>query len=357
MRTVRVNASREYDIIIGNLLKIAGELISRVVRPCKTLIVTDDTVNALYGRELTMSLESAGFEPSVFAFIPGEDSKTLQTYSRIMSELAERRFSKSDVIVALGGGIPGDIAGFAAATYARGVKHIQIPTTLLAAVDSSVGGKTAVNLDGFKNMVGAIWQPSLVICDTQIISDLPLCLKAEGAGEVIKYAILGDADLFERMLTSPYSDIEDTIARCVSMKRDFVEKDEHDAGIRRALNLGHTAAHAIEVCSNHTIAHGIAVGYGLLMMSKVAAKRSLAPANLPDKVLDALNAASIHGGGDSGIHCEQGFTPEELAEAAQMDKKRSGGEIDIIMPRGIGEYSIMRTPTKELINIFREAAL
>lgn len=218
----------------------------------------------LYAARLEASLTRAGFRVVTFTYPGGEHCKTLATYTALLDFLAAHRLSRSDLIVALGGGVTGDLAGFAAATYQRGIPFVQVPTTLLAAVDSSVGGKTAVNLDSGKNQVGCFYQPSLVLCDPDTLRTLPPEEYRNGCAEVIKYAVLRSAPFFDELRAQPVSaQVGHVIATCVGMKRDLVVADEFDRGSRQLLNLGHTFGHAVEACSGYTVPHGCGVAIGM----------------------------------------------------------------------------------------------
>lgn len=248
MKKIEVTASRNYTVHIGSgILPELGPLLRAQVPGERVCIVTDDTVQALYGAQAEASLTQAGFAVCTFAFPHGEQSKCAATYLKLLNFLAEQHLTRTDAIVALGGGVPGDLAGFAAATYLRGIAFAQVPTTLLAAVDSSVGGKTAIDLDAGKNLAGAFWQPCLVLCDYDTLQTLPEEIFADGCAEVIKYGVLGDEALFAHLEQYGLAfDRERVITRCVEMKRDVVAADEFDNGQRQLLNLGHTLGHAVE---------------------------------------------------------------------------------------------------------------
>lgn len=325
MRTVHIDTSRPYDVQIGaGLLPQTGELMARVMKPCAAAIVTDSTVDGLYGQQVQDSLIRAGFSTLRYAFPAGESHKHLGTLGGILEFLAENHLTRSDVIVALGGGVPGDVAGFAAAVYARGIRFVQVPTTLLAAVDSSVGGKTAVDLKAGKNLAGCFHQPSLVVTDTDVIRALPKNLLSDGAAEVIKYGVLADPELFGWMGQPQWtSRIDEIIARSVSIKRDVVNADEFDVGLRQQLNLGHTFGHAIEKCSNFTITHGqgVAIGMGI----------AAGAANLPGVCQSILQACRA-----CNLPVASPYPAGQLAEAALSDKKRQGGRITLVLPEKIG---------------------
>ena len=270
MRSIHIKASREYDLLVERgLLDRAGELLREVSAPGMAAIVSDDTVYALYGERTVKALEKAGYRVHSFVFPAGEGSKNLSTYADVLHFLGEHRFSRSDVVVALGGGVVGDLAGFAAATYQRGMGFAQIPTTLLAAVDSSVGGKTAVDLPTGKNQAGSFYQPCIVICDPNTLETLPEEQYRCGCAEIIKYSMLGNAAFFEELCKTPVREqYEHVIEVCVQMKRDIVGADEYDLGRRRTLNLGHTFGHAVEQCSDFSLLHGEAVAIGMATVTR-----------------------------------------------------------------------------------------
>lgn len=289
-------------------------------------VVTDDTVNRLYGDALAQALD--GIDAVKFVFPAGEDSKSIATYSALLEFLAQHQLTRTDAILAFGGGVVGDLAGFAAATYLRGIPFIQVPTTLLAAVDSSVGGKTAVDLAAGKNLCGAFWQPHLVLCDYTLLDTLSDEIFADGMAEVIKYGVMRDAALFQRLHQPVRPDPEDVIAACVAIKRDIVEEDERDCGVRALLNFGHTAAHGIELCSNYQISHGRAVAVGMVIASRGACKLGLCQGDVADRLCELLTQYQLP------IRCD--FSPRQLAQAALSDKKRAGDTITLILPEEMG---------------------
>jgi len=342
MKTVHVNASREYDVLIGaGLLGRCGELIAAVHKPCTAAIITDDTVNALYGDTVERSLASAGYRVVRFVFPHGEESKNLMTFAAAQNFLAENRLSRTDLVVALGGGVAGDLAGFVAATYLRGIRFVQIPTTLLAAVDSSVGGKTAVDLPAGKNLCGCFSQPSLVICDYETLSTLPEETFADGCAEVVKYGVLADAALFAFLEERGVGGKEESvITNCVSIKRDVVAADEFDHGERQKLNLGHTVGHAIEQRSNFGVSHGSAVAMGMGIIARAAAKRGLCAQEVPQRIEALLE--KMH------LPVRTAYSAEELLEAAMRDKKIRGGTIELVVPREIGKCELYKIDVADL---------
>ena len=338
VKTVKVNASKSYDVLIGrNLIERAGELIEKVLPICTLALVTDDTVDALYSKTVTTALENAGYKVKKFVFCHGEESKNLTKYSEILNFLAQNELTRTDAVVALGGGVVGDMAGFAAATYLRGIKYIQIPTTLLAQIDSSVGGKTAIDLTHGKNLVGAFCQPSLVICDVNTLSTLPKEIYLDGMGEAVKYAFL-DKKIYT-LLQDEY-DILDLVYLCVDYKRFVVENDEFEKGMRKLLNLGHTPAHGIEKLSSYTISHGRAVTLGL----KIILKNSLKHGYI-DKELFG-NAIALIEKQVGKLECP--YTIKEICSSSLNDKKRSGDYITLIMVYGVGDCRLVKIKVDEL---------
>lgn len=272
MKKVTVSASKKYDIKIGSgLLSTIGEEAAALGKASKVCIVSDTNVWPLYGEAVQNSLVKAGFRALSYVFPAGEESKNGSVYLELMNHLAVNHITRSDLIVALGGGVVGDLAGFAAATFLRGIRFIQVPTTLLAAVDSSVGGKTAIDLPAGKNLCGAFCQPSLVLCDTDTLNSLPEDIFRDGCAEVIKYGVLYDPELFTVLEKDGLSfNREDVIARCVDLKRQVVMEDEFDTGARMKLNLGHTIGHGIEARSNFGLSHGKSVAIGMAIVSRAS---------------------------------------------------------------------------------------
>ena len=341
-----VNASRVYDIIIDKgLLDRAGELAAEVKKPCRAAILTDSNVAPLYLSRLEASLAGAGFESVSYIISAGEASKSAESYIAFLSFLAQNKITRSDCIFALGGGVVGDLCGFCAATYLRGIEFIQIPTTLLAMVDSSVGGKTAIDIPEGKNLVGAFYQPSLVICDYETLSTLPEDIFTDGCAEVIKYGIINDRELFKKLNSPILPQIEDIIENCVRNKRDVVNADEHDTGVRQLLNLGHTAAHSIEILSNFEISHGSTVAMGMAIILRAAVALGHCPKEDCDEAISQISSY--------GLPTDCTYTACELADIALNDKKRQGGSITLVMPYGIGDSRLCKVPVESLEDIFK----
>ena len=342
MKTVTVNASHSYKVKIGSgsLAELGAEAAAAGVKGT-AVIISDSNVWPLYGSVAEESLKSAGFSALSYVFPDGEQHKNAETYLELVSFLAENRITRSDCLIALGGGVVGDMTGFAAATYLRGIGYIQVPTTLLAAVDSSVGGKTAIDLDAGKNLVGAFCQPKLVLCDVDTLNTLPRDIFRDGCAEVIKYGILYDPELFSHLLrTGMDFPREAVITRCVELKRDVVAEDEFDTGSRMKLNLGHTFGHSIEKCSQYGISHGYAVATGIAIAARCAAARGLCSEEALRDILDILTRF--------GFDTHTGYSAEKLLDAALSDKKRIGETLRLILPEKIGQCRICSVPVEEL---------
>ena len=337
MERIRVNASLEYDVIVGEgILKKSGELTAEVVAPCKACIITDDVVAPLYLEEVKRSFNDAGFEAFEYIFPNGERSKNANTLVEILEVAASNRLTRSDIIVALGGGVTGDMAGFAAATYLRGIRFVQIPTTFLADIDSSVGGKTAVNLKAGKNLWGAFHQPSLVICDTNCLKTLSREIFLDGVAEAVKYAVLEDEALIGLIET----DLPTAIKRCIEIKRDVVSGDEFETGKRKFLNLGHTLGHSIEALSGFSVTHGHAVAIGMVLASRGGERMGITEPGTTDRIVAVLESFGLP------VNCE--YTAAELAGYALGDKKREGDSITLVIPEKIGSCRLCKISVSEI---------
>jgi len=317
------------------LLAETGQYLSGIFKRCRLCIVSDETVYGLYGEAVSASLKSAGYDVFPFTFPPGENSKTMDTVCRLLEFLAKERFTRADAIIALGGGVPGDLAGFAASCYLRGISFAQIPTTLLSAVDSSVGGKTGVNLSSGKNLAGAFLQPSFVLCDCGILRTLPAGLLKDGVAEIIKYCVIADCDLFELMCRNSIDSLcndnflEHIVEKCVIIKSGIVAADEHDTGKRRLLNFGHTIGHAVEKLSGYEASHGEAVAFGMLFISRAAEELGITRARSSEEIERVLKQYDFS--------LSYRYPADELYEAALIDKKRYGDSITLIIPEKIGD--------------------
>ncbi|MBQ7566428.1 MAG: 3-dehydroquinate synthase [Oscillospiraceae bacterium] len=341
MTKVRVDASRAYDIVIERgLLDRAGEYIRAATGAKKAVVVTDANVAALYLERVCASLRAVGLETETFTAQAGEGAKSLAVYGELLEFLSRGGLTRTDTLVALGGGVIGDLTGFAAATYQRGTGFVQLPTTLLADVDSSVGGKTAVNLPTGKNQVGCFYQPHLVLCDPDALGTLPDEQYRCGCAEVIKYGVLGNEAFFEELKTPVSEQVEHVIETCVKMKRELVMRDEFDRGARQLLNLGHSFGHAVEACSDFTILHGQAVAVGMAMIARAAAKRGFCTQETASRIVSLLQRYKLP--------TETDFTAAELFAAVGADKKRTGATMHLVVPEEIGKCRIVPVPFSDV---------
>lgn len=342
MEIVKVSASKEYNVHIGSgFLDNVGEMLREIKKPCRAVIVSDDTVFALYGERVKKSLSDNGYAVCEFVFPHGEESKSLENFGKIQEFCAENSITRTDLFVALGGGVTGDLTGFAAASYLRGVDFVQIPTTVLSMVDSSVGGKTAVNLKAGKNLCGAFYQPIAVYADCETLNTLLPETFAEGCAEVIKYGMILDGEFLTFLKNNDIREnIEYVIKRCVEIKRDVVDRDEFENGDRKLLNFGHTIGHAIEKCSHLTISHGNAVAIGMVIAARGAYKTGLVNEDFTEMLVEILKANKLP------TTCE--FTAEELYKVSLSDKKRSLDTISLIVPESYGLCKIEKISVEKL---------
>lgn len=350
MKIITVNASKSYDVVIGSgLYNQLGSYAVRLGLTDKAVIISDSNVWPLYKDQVTKSLAQQGICVHSFVIPAGEESKNGNTYLEILNFLAENNISRADVLIALGGGVVGDLTGFIAATYLRGISYIQLPTSLLAMVDSSVGGKTAIDLPAGKNLAGAFYQPRLVLCDIDALQTLPADIFRDGCAEVIKYGILYDPELFDHLSENGTNfDREYVISRCVTLKRNVVAEDEFDRGSRQKLNLGHTIGHGIESASNFSVSHGQAVAIGTAIITKSAEKLHICSHDISEKIQSILNLFDLP-------LCTA-FDAETLYQCTLRDKKRSGDYINLIIPVCIGNCIIQKTSIDQLMSII-EAGL
>ena len=345
-RVIPVRVREGYDVMIGGgLLGESGRLLRAALGECRLAVVTDSNVAGLYLKPLIRSLKEAEYNFCTFVFPAGEIHKRIGTFKNMMEFFARLHITRSDCVVALGGGVVGDVTGFAAGCYLRGVRYAQIPTTLLAAVDSSVGGKTAIDLSEGKNLAGLFHQPSVVICDTDCFNTLPPEEFANGAAEAVKTGILDSEALFSLIETGDLSGrIDEIVARCVAFKARVVEQDETETGLRKTLNLGHTAAHAIEKCSAYAVPHGHAVSIGTAIIARAAERLGWAEEPVAARIEAALQT--------NGLPVTTDFSPEELAKATLSDKKRAGNSMTLVVPRRIGDCALIDVPVERLESIF-----
>lgn len=348
MEKVVVSASRTYDILIGGgLIDKAGEYIAGAVKSRRTAVITDDNVDGFYGERLMKSLADAGFSAVKYVFPHGEASKNHTTLLGIYDFLAENGFTRSDFLIALGGGVVGDTVGFAAATYMRGIDFVQIPTSLLAQVDSSVGGKTAVDIAGGKNLVGAFHQPALVLCDTDALNTLTPEFFTDGLGEVVKYGMIKSAELFDILAEKDIKEnIIDIVKRCVTIKAEVVKNDEREKGERMLLNFGHTLAHAIEKYYNYCgMTHGCAVAVGMSVFTHIAERRGMCRAGISEK-LDALLAKC-------GLPTTDSAPMDELYRNSLGDKKHLSNGMNIVICTDIGKSHVVNLTEDEYAEFLR----
>lgn len=348
MNTIEVKASKSYAVHVENgLLDRVGALSAALLPGRTAALVTDGTVNRLHADRTEKSLTDAGFTVHRLVLPAGEETKCLTQLGHVLEFLASRQLTRADAIFALGGGVIGDLAGFAAAIYLRGIRYIQIPTTLLAAVDSSVGGKTAIDLSAGKNLAGAFHQPAAVFCDPELLATLPRETFSDGCAEVIKYAVLAGEPLYGLLQDPEHADWEQIIATCVSIKRDVVQADEFDTGERMLLNLGHTFGHAIEQASALSVTHGKGVAMGMVAAARLSAHLGLCELQLPEQIAALLVRY--------GLPVESPYPAKELGTHMLSDKKRAGKTLRLVLPERFGRCILRETAIDELPALLREA--
>lgn len=349
MRTIQVKTSREYDVLLGKgLIADLPRLVAPFCRGRKVGIVTDDTVDALYASAAAEVLQTSGYEVAKYVIPHGESSKNITTLSDVLEHFATCHFTRKDILISIGGGVIGDITGLAAALFMRGIQFIQVPTTLLSVVDASVGGKTAVDLKSGKNMIGAFWQPSLVVADTQIIADLPEAIFAEGMAEVIKSDLIANAGIVGMIHKGIIKEnVDQMVTSCIGMKRDVVEQDEYETkGLRKVLNMGHTVAHAIEKLSNYSVSHGIAVATGLVWEAQIACQVGLCRASLVKDIREAVDVYSLY--------YDVPFMVESMVDAMRSDKKNDDSRIDFVFPVTYGKWQEHKLELQELVTLLKQ---
>ena len=340
--------NHSYDLTIENgLLKDIGSWVQELWSPQKIVIITDTNVQPLYGEQVEKRLKAAGFEPATFVINAGEQSKSLSVAAEIYDFLADEGMTRSDGIIALGGGVVGDLAGFVASTYMRGLHFLQVPTTLLAQVDSSIGGKTAVNTKKAKNLVGTFAQPDGVLIDPDTLDTLEVRRIQEGIAEIIKSAAIADENLWLKLdtLTDEFdlkAHATEIIAACCKIKRKVVEEDELDNGVRLLLNFGHTIGHALENTAGYgNLTHGEGVAIGMSQITRVAESKKLTPLGTTEQLNQMIQKFHLP-------TCSNYWDQEKLYAALTHDKKARGGKINIILLESIGEAKIVRIPIEEM---------
>ena len=334
MKTIPVQTSKPYAITIGaGLLDQVGATVAALGDVRKAFVVTDSNVAPLYADRLLASLAKKKIEAFLFVFQAGEKSKNRGTLFHLIDGLADKGLTSTDAVIALGGGVVGDVAGLAAALYLRGIRLVQVPTSLLAMVDSSVGGKTAIDLPAGKNLCGAFYQPDAVVCDPALATTLPRDIFAAGCAEIIKYAFIDTPALLSVLRTGNIRDhLEEVIAESVTRKRDLVVADEHDRGERHLLNLGHTIGHAIECASAFSVSHGQAVAIGMVAAAEGAWRSGWSR----EKVAPVMKEILVR----HGLPVSASFAPGNLLPYIAHDKKRTGDTITLVIPETIGHCSL-----------------
>lgn len=352
MDTIVVKTAKPYNVYFDNdLIKMIGEVVG--FTKSRILIITDDNVDALYGEKVVNKLLQKNDKIYKFVFCHGEDSKNKETLFAILDELSSLQFDRNDVIIALGGGVVGDIAGFAAGIYMRGIKYIQMPTTFLSAIDSSVGGKTAINLGAIKNQIGVFNQPEFVLIDTELIKSCPQDIFIDGMGEGVKYALLCGGRAAEIVRSGAVTQCFDEFVRlCVGYKANVVSKDEREGGLRRVLNLGHTVGHAVEALSKHSISHGTAVVYGINMLCGALVLEG----KIKQTVFAEINRIVKAYFDLKPLE----FKAKEIVEIIKNDKKADSGQVKIVYPVAIGdiiEEDITFCELERLLNNYIESEI
>ena len=347
MNRIRINVSKPYDVVIDRgLIRTILPLIEPVCSGKNIAVITDDIVDGLYGQAIINQLKGKDFDVCKFVFPNGEQSKNIDTLSDILEFLANNEFKRNDTIVALGGGVVGDIAGLSAALYARGIRFIQIPTTLLAMVDASIGGKTAIDLKAGKNLAGSFWQPSLVVCDIDIIEKLPQDIFAEGMGEVIKYDVIGNYGICDKVQKELIKEnLESVITSCIESKKQVIEEDEFETnGVRKLLNVGHTVAHGIEKMSDYEVPHGFAVGTGLVLEAAIAYLKRICNLETFETIKNTVIKA--------GLMIDASYDLNDFVNCMKKDKKNNDNRISFLLPNKMGkckEYKLTETELVELL--------
>ena len=342
---VRIKTDKPYSVYIKNgILSNAGEIVS-MFRPkgTKVMIFSETNVFRYYGTKLSENLTQAGFKVYSYVFIAGEESKNLKTVMEMYEALSEGGFTRSDIVLNLGGGVTGDMGGFAAATFLRGIDFIQVPTSLLSQVDASVGGKTGIDLPSGKNLVGAFRQPLAVICDPETLKTLPRDYFIDGLGEVVKYGCIYDKDLlFDLETGKAFKNMEETIYRCVDVKRVYVEEDTEDTGKRMILNFGHTFGHALEKLHNFKdLSHGRAVAIGMLMACEIGESMNITKKGTSARLKALLEELSLP--------TESDFSIDEIVDATALDKKTFGRNLNLIFISEAGSALIHKIERNYLI--------
>jgi len=346
--TVEVSlGDRSYLIDVRpGLLDEIGPGLANVCPSGKVAVITDQRVEKLYGDRVTRSIQSAGYETITVAVRPGERSKTVQTAARLCGNLLDAGFDRGSLVVALGGGVVGDLAGFVAAVYMRGIAYVQVPTTLLAQVDSSVGGKVAVDHPECKNLIGAFYQPRHVFIDTSVLASLPTREVRCGLAEIVKHTVLGDPELFERISDDPQPYVRagpevigEAIRRSCVFKARVVAEDEREGGLRAVLNLGHTVGHAVESAAGYrSLRHGEAVAYGMIAEARLSERMGVADEPVAEPISRVFKRLGLARKEPLRI---KGHSPATVLDLLRHDKKFLGGAFRFVLPQRIGAVRIV----------------
>lgn len=340
--------SRSYDVHVGaGILDEVGAIAREAAGGERACVITETTVGPLYAQRVADSLAAAGYEVSTLEFPAGERHKRLSTLEELLEGLAEAALTRDDLVVALGGGVTGDMAGLAAAMYLRGIKVVQVPTSLLAMVDSSVGGKVAVDLAHGKNLCGFFWQPSAVVADVECLRTIEPALLTDSVGEVVKHAVLADPALLAELTERPLGagsrsdgDVARIVAENVRIKRDVVSADERERGLRQTLNLGHTIGHGVEAASDFALGHGSSVAIGLCCMARAAAAKGWCSAETSARIRAAVEA--------QGLPTTSSLPVGRVYDYMVHDKKRHGDAMNIVVPAEVGRVEVKRVSLAEL---------
>lgn len=347
MKKLTVNVGKSYDILIEKgILQNAGEYVKTVSNANKICLISETNVYPIYGDKIKKSLEDAGYQVYTFIFEAGEASKKPATVIEMVEFMAQNELTRKDLVVALGGGVTGDMAGFAASIYLRGIDFVQIPTSLLAQVDSSVGGKTAVDLPQGKNLCGAFHQPILVLIDPNTLDTLSPHFFSDGLAEAIKMGCIKNASLFDKIKNQDAHDIIDEIIyECDALKAGVVERDEKENGERALLNFGHTAGHAIEKLHNFTtISHGEAVGIGMVLISKAGEANGITKSGTADEIAEVLKKYNLMTSDSHAL--------ADIVTAMNADKKRTATAINFTLIRSIGDSFNQKITYEDIPNFF-----
>jgi 3-dehydroquinate synthase len=357
---VPVNAgAAKYDVHIGwGTLDLLGERLATHTRPCMAAVITNPRVGTAYAGRVVGSLRRAGFRPVVVTIPDGERYKTLRTASRLYDELVRRRVERGDILVGLGGGVIGDLTGFVAATYLRGVRYVQVPTTVVAQVDSSIGGKTGVDHPMGKNLIGAFHHPIMVYADVATLRTLPRRELVAGLAEVVKYGVIADTAFFsyleeraDSLLGGVPDVLVEVVRRSAAVKADVVRQDERETGLRRILNYGHTAGHVVETLTGYSsIRHGEAVAIGMDFAARLAARLNFCDETLVRRQRTLLGRLGL----PTGL---PGITAARAIQTMRLDKKVREGRMHFVLPREIGRVSVEPVAEKDIIGMWREAGV